>query len=106
MKGKSTFINSSCKICWKKAQKLALDQNENAHVRYVSLMRYCTHPQPKTKVICPMCKAVSVVPASSTNSESPIDNVKCRACFRDRMTFVNLVPFDVPGTTNETQGAK
>lgn len=104
--GDDTFINTSCDICWKKA----IAQSEvtgkpfnyqEATVFYVPLMRDCKHLQAKTKVVCPTCKAIYNVTTAKANAEQPIDRPKCSACFRERSMFVNLVPFNVPGVTQD-----
>ncbi|KKL19924.1 hypothetical protein LCGC14_2460630, partial [marine sediment metagenome] len=83
--GDDTFINTSCDICWKKAlEQLEATGKPFSHmgaiVFYVPLMRDCKHPQPKTKVICPACKAISNAPTSRACAEQPIDRPKCSIC--------------------------
>ncbi len=99
--GDDTFINTSCGICWKRAQAQAEATGTDKHEIYIELMRDCKHPQPKTKVICPSCKAISNVPTNNACAEQPIDRPKCSTCFRERSVFVNLIPFDVPGVAQE-----
>ncbi len=44
----------------------------------------------KIKAICPLCKTVSNVPKRLIGNEWGIDDIKCRPCFNERNTFVNL----------------
>lgn len=50
---------------------------------------------PKIEAVCPKCGWTANVPVRLVGNEWPIDDVKCSECFKERLTFVNLVPKNI-----------